>query len=162
MANQVELTEKQFLTIIDLATHLVLALILAGFFRWLTGGWMWPILGVIGGILIDLDHFIDYFLYYGFKINLGDFFNHRYLASGKCRIFFHSWEVIILLWVFSLRFFWITPIAAGMTLHIITDWFFNSRSDLIYLSLIYRWRHKFNVDKIFPDEFVAGKKPFSK
>ena len=150
MLNQVRLTEKQFLTILDLATHLVLTLILAGFFRWLTDGWTWSVLGIIGGILIDLDHFVDYFLYYGPKINLSDFFNHRYLASGKCYIFLHSWEVIMLMWIFSFYFFWLTPVAAGMTLHLLTDWFFGSHSRLIHLSLIYRWHHKFNTDKIFP------------
>ena len=136
------------LTTIDLTTHLVLAVLLAGFFRWFTGGWTWPVLAFIGGVLIDLDHLIDHFRYYGMKFDISDFFYHRYLASGKCYIFFHSWEVIAVLWMFSSTVPLATPLATGMTLHILTDYAFCHNVRFLHFSLLYRWSHRFNLGEM--------------
>lgn len=147
---------KGLLTAVDLATHFVLALILAGFFHWLTGRWEWSFLVIIGGVFIDIDHFIDYFLYYGLRFDLKSFFAHGYLASGKCYMVFHSLEIVVLMWAFSGRFLWITPVTAGMTVHLLTDYFFSYRSHPLSLFLLYRWRHGFRLDKVFPDKFGEG------
>ncbi|MFH1552857.1 MAG: hypothetical protein ABID83_04385 [Candidatus Omnitrophota bacterium] len=137
----IEGRRRQLLTAVDLATHLILAFMLAGFFRRLTLGWAWPVLGFTGGVLIDLDHFIDYFFYYGWRFDLGDFFNHRYKDSGRCYIIFHSWELLIALWVFSAGVLWITPVVTGMTVHVLTDYLFHPQLGVLRLSLLYRWRH---------------------
>lgn len=138
-------------TVIDLTTHFILTFLLACFFRWLTGGWLWPILAFAGGILIDLDHFVDHFLYYGFRFDLKDFFVSRYLTSGKCYIPLHSWEVIALMWLISVRVSWITPVVSGMLLHVLTDYAFRFRSVPSFFSLIYRWNHEFRLDRINSD-----------
>jgi len=137
-------------TTVDLSMHIVLTLLLACFFRWLTGGWTWPLLVFVGGILIDVDHFIDYFLYFGMRFNLSDFYCHRQLASGKCRIIFHSWEILIAMWALSIAFSWIIPIASGMTVHILVDYLYSHRCKPLFLSLIYRWYHHFKLEKLCP------------
>ena len=153
MSVEVGQDKKKMLTVADLSAHFILALALAGFFYWLTGGWIWPFLAIIGGIFIDMDHFIDYFLYFGLKFDPGDFFARRYLASGKSYIIFHSLEIIMLMWVFSPMILWITPIVTGMTVHLLTDYLFSYRSNPLSLSLLYRWHHKFDLDKTSPDKF---------
>ena len=85
---------KRLLTTIDLVTHVIVTLVLVYYFWRASGGWLWPVLTVIGGILIDMDHFFDYFLYYGIKFNFFDFFDHRYKSSGKSYALFHSIEII--------------------------------------------------------------------
>lgn len=144
--------KKQFTTALDISTHVVLSLVLAVFFWYRTGAWLWPLLTVVGGVLIDLDHFVDYFLYYGAKLNVGDFFNYRYRASGKCYIFFHSWELMIFLWISSLFFRWLIPLASGVTLHLLIDQIPRHGLNLKVFSLVYRWRQGFCLDAIVPDK----------
>ncbi|MEA3489335.1 MAG: hypothetical protein U9R44_03205 [Candidatus Omnitrophota bacterium] len=147
MINKIRWDKELFLTAVDLTTHLILALLLAWFFWWLTRGWVWPLLAVVGGVFIDLDHFIDYFLYFGAKFDLRDFFTRGYKVSGKTYVFLHSWELVALMWLFSIAVLWITPLAAGMTVHLLTDYLFSSRSNALVLSLVYRWYHKFESVK---------------
>jgi hypothetical protein len=137
-------------TFLDIAIHLAVTAILALFFYKLTGSWVWPVLALLGGIFIDLDHFIDYFLYFGWKFSLKDFLDHRYLDSGKVYIFFHSWELAAGAWIFSIVFSWLVPVAASMTLHLFIDFLFSHRCRPQFLSLLYRRRHKFDYDKLCP------------
>jgi hypothetical protein len=141
-------SSKKASAVIDLALHFVFTFLLAWFFYHFTGRWTWVILAVFGGILIDLDHFIDYFRYYGLKFNLKDFLESRQLASGKVFIFFHSWELVLLVWGLSIVFAWMIPLAAGMTLHLLVDCLYSHRRDILFLSLIYRWRKRFSTDKL--------------
>lgn len=52
------------------------------------------------GVFVDLDHWLDYFLFYGPQINLDNFFHvGRYVhASGKVYVLLHGWEVVPLFW----------------------------------------------------------------
>jgi hypothetical protein len=140
--------KKLVTTVIDLTIHLVLSVALAVYFYWLTGGWVWPILAIIGGILIDTDHFIDYFLYCGPTLDLLGFFTHRHLASGKIYVVLHSWELVFLMWLGSLAVLWITPLVAGMTVHLLVDTFSRRRKSILFYSLIYRAFHGFKREKI--------------
>ncbi|MGB2662017.1 MAG: hypothetical protein WBD04_06505 [Candidatus Omnitrophota bacterium] len=141
---------KYWKTYVDLALHAVFTLLLAWFFYRLTGGWLWPALAVLGGIFIDVDHLIDYFLYYGYRFNLKDFIAYNYMASGKIYIVFHSIELITVIWIFSLVFSWAIPLASGMTLHILIDAFFSHRTTPLFLFLIYRWRKGFSAEAVCP------------
>ncbi|MFQ5952711.1 MAG: hypothetical protein ACE5JK_04825 [Candidatus Omnitrophota bacterium] len=138
-------------TAIDLTTHFVLTLALAWFFYRFTGRWDWSLLVVLGGVFIDLDHLIDYFLYFGWKFNLKDFFSHKYLASGRVYVIFHSWELVAIMWAFSFIFSWAIPIASGMTLHLLIDFFFSHRSRPLFLFLFFRWYNRFKLDKVHPE-----------
>jgi hypothetical protein len=140
-----------YATAFDLSLHFVFTFLLAWYFRVSTGGWAWPVLCVVGGILIDVDHFIDYFLHYRFRFDLGDFFSHRYCEeSGKYYMFFHSFELLILMWVIALFVAWIIPVVTGMSLHLAIDLAITRRRNPISLSLLYRWKNGFDAKKILP------------
>lgn len=53
------------------------------------------------GIFIDIDHWFDYFAWFGSKINLSNFFNvTSYIhPSGKVYIPLHGWEFILPFWL---------------------------------------------------------------
>ena len=112
-------------TTVDLSIHVVCAAVLAAFFYWITGRLLWPILAVVGGILIDIDHFVDYFSFYGLRFVFSDFYCQNYGVSSKRYVFFHSWEIIIALWIASVWVLWITPLVAGMTVHLLADYLDN-------------------------------------
>ena len=133
------------MTFIDLFTHFTVTLLLASYFYYSSGGIIWPILSIAGGIFIDIDHFIDYFLFFGPRFDLKCFLAHEYQMSGRCYVFFHSWELLGLLWLFALPFAIVLPFAAGMTLHMLIDTFISHRSNPLYLSLIYRAVNRFRL-----------------
>ena len=120
MTIELKLNKDLLGTLADLTLHFVIACLLAWLFFRLTGAWLWPILSFIGGVLIDTDHLLDYFFYYGFKFSLKDFLGHKYLASGKSYLIFHSVEIILLVWVLSIFALWLIPLATGMTVHLLT------------------------------------------
>jgi hypothetical protein len=106
---------------------------------------------IAGGILIDIDHFIDYFLYAGLKFNLKKFALIDFLKSGRIYIFFHSWELIVLIYLGGFLLGWgkySLALSLGMLGHLLVDSIFQ-KAFLPY-SLIYRIQHKFNAYKILP------------
>jgi len=84
----------------------------------------------LSGIFIDLDHHFDYLLEkkeipFSYK-KLLDFCHND--KNSKLRVFLHSYELLILLWV-SIYYFSLGPIwlgvAVGLTTHILCDEFAN-------------------------------------
>jgi len=93
------------------------------------------LISFVSGVFIDIDHFLDYILHGKFSLHLKDY----YLFSlerqfSKIYLFFHSFEIIILLWVmisyFKLNLFRIAFVI-GLTQHLILDSIFNSYTVLI-------------------------------
>lgn len=141
---------------IDLSTHVVLTLSLSCLFFLFTGRLSWVFLCVLGGIFIDTDHLIDYFLYYGRRFSLADFVYHSYLDSGKVYIFFHSWELVALLWGLSFMVSWLVPLAAGMTAHLAVDHLSWHKLPLFYF-ILFRWYHNFSAKKLIPSMISKAK-----
>ena len=105
----------------------------------------------LAGVLIDLDHIIDYYLNYGFTFNIKKIYNSCLAISLKrLYIVFHSYELIAFLWaaiyIFSLSKFW-QAIALGFTQHIILDQVSNPVRAFGY-SFIYRLCNAFDADRI--------------
>ncbi|KJJ85989.1 membrane protein [Candidatus Omnitrophus magneticus] len=152
-------SESEYITrralFIDLLSHVILASLFSIFFYVVTHKISWVFLCILGGIFIDIDHFIDYFLYYGRNFRLGHFCYCRYLDSGKCYIFFHSWEFILLLWIGAFFIVWLVPLAAGMSIHLIVDQL--SKSGKFYF-LLFRWNNQFDLDKLEPSYSEMAKK----
>ncbi|MEI8176519.1 MAG: hypothetical protein WCG78_06590 [Candidatus Omnitrophota bacterium] len=113
-----------------------------------------PVSGVVSflaGVLIDLDHLIDYYLNYGATYKLG----HIYTALDECRLsrvylFLHSFELLVLFWVAV----FLVPlngiccaIALGFTQHIFLDQYYNPVTPRAYF-LSYRYAHKFTKESI--------------
>ncbi len=77
------------------------------------------------GVLIDLDHLIDYCASHGFTWKAQAIYDAcRRINLKKLYVVLHSYELIILLWiaiyVFSMSIIW-KAVAIGLTQHIIFD-----------------------------------------
>jgi len=143
---------------IDIGFHVITSLIL-GFF-------VWKIFGMndrksllislsstfLGGVLIDLDHFIDHLLAFGLNFNYEYFINGEYfLRSGKTYIFFHGFEYAVLFGiaaVFIKSKKWkmiLSALTFGMLSHLLIDTFLFTNPIKGYF-ILYRIFHGFNVD----------------
>ena len=105
----------------------------------------------LAGVLIDLDHIIDYYLNYGFTVSIKKIYNCcEMMDLKKLYIVLHSYELIAFLWaaiyIFSLSKFW-QAIALGLTQHIILDQLFNPIRTFGYL-FTYRFFNAFDADRI--------------
>lgn len=136
---------------IDLSTHLIVTSILSLLIYKFYSNFALVVLAVIGGILIDLDHFIDYFMCFGFKFDLKKFVLIDYLKSGRIYIFFHSWELIILIYLTGFFLGWgrySLALSLGMLGHLVVDSSF--RKAFLPYSLFYRMWYNFDAYKVAP------------
>lgn len=137
--------------IVDLSTHIVVTLIVSIVIYKIYLSFTLVALVVVGGILIDVDHFIDYFLYAGLKFNLKKFALIDFLKSGKIYIFFHSWELVIFIYFTGLLLGlgrYTLALSLGMLGHLLVDSLFQ-KAFLPY-SLFYRMWYNFDAHKILP------------
>lgn len=119
--------------------------------------WAWfksagcAIIAFASGVLIDLDHFIDYYANFGFTLNLNRIYDacHK-MKFSKLYVVLHSYELIALLWIsifiFGLSHYW-TAAAIGLTQHMIIDQITNPINNLGYF-LAYRIIRKFKREDI--------------
>ncbi len=137
---------------LHLSIHIFFSL-LAGFIVWRI--WKKPfvaaIFGVIGGFLVDFDHFIDYYLAFGLNWNFRYFRDgYQFLKSGKVYIVFHGWEYVIILillvFLFKNKYAKIIflSLALGLFFHLVTDVIVDEMPVKSY-SIIYRINHDFNI-----------------
>jgi hypothetical protein len=89
---------------LDITAHFVLSSLLGfGFWLFFDGKDKRRLLYCLGfallsGFLVDLDHFFDYFMAYGFVWNFSHFIHEDFFnASGHNYVFFHAFEYVILL-----------------------------------------------------------------
>ncbi len=110
----------------------------------------------LSGIFIDLDHFLEYFYYFGLRrFSVRSFFQaaneHVY---RKFFLLLHSYELAGVFWILSLAVIrrpWAWGFSLGFTLHIIADQIYNPCRPASYL-LAFRLRHRFQGERIFPLE----------
>lgn len=107
----------------------------------------------IGGVLIDLDHLIDYWLAFIWNFRL-DYFakGYQFLKSDKIYILFHGWEYAIILTVLAI---WviknktaksiILALGISMFFHLSTDLFLNEGAKIGTYSVIYRAKNNFDL-----------------
>ncbi|QQG44065.1 MAG: hypothetical protein HYW86_04345 [Candidatus Roizmanbacteria bacterium] len=120
----------------------------------------------IGGILIDLDHIIDYVLAFGLTFNLNFFLEgYQFLKTDKLFLFFHAYEYAfilgILFWFIKknikLKAF-ILALAISMFLHLI----FDSYTNKIYVRsyfILERLNQNFDLKKlVYPDHYIKHEK----
>ena len=87
----------QKIVIIDLIMHLVSAVLIGALIYLKTYNLVYLMIFIMGAVFVDLDHLIDYFIYYKNKFRLYDFMRCLYLRSGKVYVFLHSWEMVIII-----------------------------------------------------------------
>lgn len=112
------------------------------------------LIAMAAGILIDIDHFIEYFIVER-DFNIGKFYQNCMTGlQGHKRIILimHSWELLFILWVLYL----FTPspfllaVFSSFTLHIVLDQAFNNVKPCTYF-LIYRIIRGFDRECFFQD-----------
>jgi len=146
--------------IISLPWHLLIHFILAILVGWLLGSyfkqaWLGLITGFFGGFLIDLDHVLEYFLFFGLNFNLSHFLEGwQFLLSDKIYLWFHAWEyvpiLLIMAWMLKkyqvLKIIFIT-LALASGIHLLSDVLIN-QYPLSHYSIIYRAQENFLAEKI--------------
>lgn len=121
---------------------------------------LWGKTGLVHSVLImfivtysiDLDHLVDYFSHYGFKLNFSNFLSGKYFNKKKIAyIPFHAWEWLLILGLIVLigGYSWDSYYVAiffGLLPHYILD-SINVNSFLFY-SISYRVLKKFLFPRI--------------
>jgi membrane-bound metal-dependent hydrolase YbcI (DUF457 family) len=111
-------------------------------------------------VLVDLDHFLDYWLNRGFSLDVKQLMDFCY--NGTSRKFYdvlHAYEYIPLLcWLALTPGYW--NLGVGMTLgyvlHILGDQFFNSHLSRWTYFMTYRAIHRFEWTSIAVGRSPAG------
>ncbi len=136
---------------IHLSIHILFSFC-AGLIIWKI--WKKPMLAfvfaLLGGFFVDIDHFIDYCLAFGFKWNWFYFKNDfQVLKSGKIYFLFHAWEFVLILTLLAFLFknkcvktiFF--SLALGLFFHLWTDVVIDQVSPKAYF-LTYRIVNNFD------------------
>jgi hypothetical protein len=111
------------------------------------------------GVLLDLDHVVDYWLHDSFNLDLSRFFDICYTRSlSKTRFFLHSAELVVILAAaaFFTRSSLLTALVLGACQHLMFDQVLND----VYLGsyfFIYRWSNGFKAETVFPNVQVNNK-----
>jgi hypothetical protein len=142
-----------------LSIHVAFGL-LAGFLVWrIYRRPFWSFLcSIMAGVFVDFDHFIDYFLAFGWSFNLY-YFNQgfEFLKSNKIYIVFHGWEyvaVLIVLWLIAKNRTAKTiflALALGLFVHLSADVYLD-KVPVKFYSIIYRAENNFDLEKLATPE----------
>lgn len=118
---------------------------------------------LFSGVLVDIDHFLDYIINSGLKgFNLREMYwtciklPHQKEASKIKKVFliFHAWEITILLWLayFFSRNIYVMAMAIGYTGHLVLDTAARAFHPIAY-SLFYRIKRNFKPIKFLHSRF---------
>ncbi len=125
-----------------------------------TKSWSAALTCFFGGILIDVDHVLD-FIFHHKRIpkTYKELFEFcTYQKDGKLTLVFHSYEFLIPFWLIV---FWLRPsdiwlgLAAGLLTHMAADQITNPMNPRAYF-LTYRMKVGFARKKIFTDEYYKS------
>lgn len=111
----------------------------------------------LSGILLDVDHFIDFYLRKKKALPAYEELVRFCMEEKEGRIYLvlHSYELTLLLWVSAFFFpnlVWI-GFLFGMTVHLLLDQFFNDIHPLAYF-WVYRAHYKFPHKVFFYKDFI--------
>ncbi|UCD55009.1 MAG: hypothetical protein JSV93_05695 [Candidatus Omnitrophota bacterium] len=139
--------------------HIIASLTLGGLLWLFTKSVYVGSLCFASGILVDVDHVLEYIIHHGWK---GLTFKNVYRAceqtakqEGKMRfkkiyIIFHTGEAVLLLWAITVytKNIYLLAITIGFSLHLILDCIGNSLRPFSY-SVCWRAINKFDSNKLF-------------
>ena len=135
-----------------LKQHITISLFLSAFLLVVSKSWIIFTASLISGVLIDIDHVLDYFLGFRKRFRVKEFFDACY--NGKIlfiMVIFHSWELLALLSIcaFAMRWNpWIIGITIGFTQHVVVDQVFNKPNKWSFFFL-WRLNNSFNAKKMY-------------
>lgn len=138
-----------------LEQHLVAAPIAAGGLYAITGSWPAALTCLGSGVLIDLDHLLDYLLEHHKQFTLHHFFETWRLENIRYAfLILHSWELLLGLALIGWRNQWpgwLIGILVGLGHHIVLDQWTYRPHPLAYWFL-WRWYNRFSLRGAFhPD-----------
>lgn len=145
--------------IAHLSIHLFSGLIV-GFLVWRI--WKKPVLSylfaIIGGVLVDLDHLIDYYIAFGWNFKISYFLRgYQFLENERIYVLFHGWEYVVILAILLIittnktSKSIILALTLGLLLHLSADVMLNNIPIRSY-SLVYRIKNKFSIQKLVDKE----------
>ena len=133
--------------------HVVISALFAGVIYALTKSLGSAVACWTMGVFIDLDHFLEYFREFHWKVDLREFFRASYEgAYEKVWVVLHAWEWLVLLLVFLWKQDW--PVIwvglwIGWFQHMVLDQIFNKPHPLGY-SILFRWSVGWSHKIAFP------------
>jgi hypothetical protein len=106
-----------------------------------------------GGVLIDVDHLIDYAMHSRFRYGIGEFCQRCYdRRLAHATLIFHGWEYLVLLAALAATNDgnpWIVGLLLGMGIHLVCDQVTNKPYPMSYF-ILWRLGHRFRMEKVFP------------
>lgn len=112
-----------------LKSHITVSIIFSAFLFAISKSWIIFTSSFIGGVLIDIDHILDYSREHGIDLRIKQFYErfHRKEVT-RVWIILHSWELLLLMSICAFLMGWnpwIVGTIIGLTQHIILDQIFN-------------------------------------
>ena len=113
----------------------------------------------VSGVVVDIDHAIEYVIHYGWKtLTLRNVYRasestckrDNETAFKKLHLVFHAYEIAVLFWiaVICTRNIYLTAIALGYSLHLLLDCVGNPTYLSTY-SIFWRAAKKFDSEKLY-------------
>lgn len=140
-----------------LTHHSAISLVLSGIFYVYARSTFGAAVFFASGVLVDVDHFLEYFLRRPFwKFRVADFLdfwhNKRFLKSQRIFIVLHSYEVVAALLIAGIVMGQSGPYFAallGWLQHILVDQLANTINFPLTYSLVYRFHKRFRPKELF-------------
>ncbi|MFO8053075.1 MAG: hypothetical protein R6U54_03850 [Candidatus Omnitrophota bacterium] len=136
--------------ILDLTIHLIISLeiFLIAYFK--TGEFFYILPAILGGILIDADHIIDYLIQVR-KISFKKILIFPYKKRKNVYLFLHSWELVFLFLFLSFFYnslFW-QLFSSSWALHLLIDNIDGAKAKgFLHYFVIYRLKKGFKTEEL--------------
>lgn len=134
----------------DLSYHVLSTVIFSSLVLAYTRSIGYACVVILGGIFIDADHLIDYFLYLK-KFTVRHLVRGTFMYSGKVYLFLHAWEIIAAGLFISLRvksYGWFL-LFMSLAMHLAIDNV--QRGGLRFYFLSYRCWRRFDLSVLAPE-----------
>jgi len=133
--------------------HLVISGIVASIFYIYFKSAVYSFVCFLSGIIIDVDHILDYYLHYRtFSAGLKHFYNTCIETEiDKLHLILHSYELIFILWILVFMFpkdLLLIAVSVGLTQHMLADQLGNKVDKLAYF-FIFRLQKGFRKEHLF-------------
>ena len=141
----------------NLKNHITVSLIFSAFLFAISKSWTIITSSLIRGVLIDIDHILDYSREHGIDLRIKQFYE-RFDRKEVTRVWLilHSWELLFLMSICAFLMSWnpwVVGMIIGLTQHIVLDQISNKINKWAYF-FFWRLRNDFSIKKICPDWLV--------
>lgn len=133
--------------------HAIASTVVAGGLWLITDSWQMAVASLISGVIVDIDHTVEYAVEHGFSLDIKRFIRLVFEAKYK-RVFYllHSWEWfiagLVMVWATGWNV-WGVGLMVGYGQHLVLDQVGN-RGTLGSYSLVWRWKRGFDHARCFP------------